>query len=148
MTCGQQMNFFCDKIAGWMRYFNNGDPIPTNTAFNKNFGTGEDEVARGNHTHTSIGNNIIVDDTYSANNRDVIWADSSNDGFVIYLPTEFEDFDWIEVVDLKGTFEANNVTIIKGDNETIDGDDENLTLDVNYVNIKLQIVGSDWRVLR
>ncbi len=41
----------CDKINGWIAAAFNGELIETNTAFNKNFGTGEDEVARGNHVH-------------------------------------------------------------------------------------------------
>ena len=76
----------CDKINGWIAAAFNGELIETNTAFNKNFGTAEDEVARGDHNHddayylkSEIDNKVKEKADINHNHNDIYYQKSECD---------------------------------------------------------------------
>lgn len=56
-------------ITNFAHNHNYEPPITKNSAFNKNFGSGNDEVARGNHTHSSSSPFSVIKTTNGSNNQ-------------------------------------------------------------------------------
>jgi len=73
-------------------------------------------------------------------------ADTSDDSFDITLPANPVIGDYFLVVDEKGTFNDNPVTLKRNGNKIM-GKDEDYELDVDNLEYKIMFNGNDWRVL-
>jgi len=88
---------------------------------------------------------ISVDSDYNANVSNVIFADTSNASFTFTLPSSPNLGDKIVIIDDKGTFDSNPLTV-DGNGNTIEGDDT-LKDDVKNNELVLVFANSEWKVL-
>ena len=91
---------------------------------------------------------VTVTANYSALPFDFIKADTSSNAISITLPaTPLED-DKIKVHDVKGTFDTNAVTIVRGGiNHTIMGVAEDMVVNTKNVSFELMYINGDWRLV-
>jgi hypothetical protein len=68
---------------------------------------------------------------YTAVNNDRIFADTSSAAFAITLPATPNVGDNVRIIDVRGTFGTNNLTVNRN-GSIIMGLAENMTLDTNY----------------
>ena len=74
-------------------------------------------------------------------------CDTSDSGFNITLPANPNIGDYFLVLDIKGTFNDNPVTLLRN-GKTIMGKDEDYNLDIDNLQYKVIYVGNDdWRVV-
>lgn len=107
-------------------------------AFSSSFAAGSavGQVVRWNGTQWAAGNNITVNGTaktanYSAAAGDQFPHDTSGGGFTMTLPTTPSVGDPpILVFDLKGAFQANNLTLDPGSNK-VEGSSGTYIVDIN-----------------
>lgn len=98
-------------------------------------------------TTTGTANVVIreVSTTYTAVVSDRILADSSGGAFTITLPlnTGLLVGDQIQIIDVTGSFNTNNVTLARN-GALISGAADDLTLDVNGVVLSLLYTGTTY----
>lgn len=89
---------------------------------------------------------ILKTTTYTAVNNDRIAADTSTAAFTITLPASPSFGTNVTIVDAKGTWNTNNLTIARN-GSTIEGLSQDLTCDViGDMAITLLYNGSTWKV--
>ena len=72
-------------------------------------------------------------------------ADTSGGAFTLTLPASPSTNDQVIIVDGKGTFGSNNLTVGRN-GKNIQGSASNLILDVDNVTVRLNYNGTEWRV--
>jgi len=102
-----------------------------------------------------IGNTFFIKDyvsivkDYTANANEFLLADTSSGPITVTLPSNPEDYDKIYVIDVKSTFDVNNLTIKIGNTKhTIDGLNIDLVLSGVKTRVTLFYLGGDWKVSR
>jgi hypothetical protein len=90
----------------------------------------------------------IITSSYTAVINDIVRCNSSNGAFSITFPTSPSDGSLINVVDVAGTFYTNNVTLLRGGSNTIEGD-TSVILDINnaYTSFMYNTATANWRLL-
>lgn len=98
-------------------------------------------------TTTGTANVVTVEATsnYSAEVNDRILADTTSAAFTVTLPANASllDGDLIQIIDVGGAFNTNNVTIGRN-GSLIQGSDDDLTLDVNGAIVTLLFTGNTY----
>ena len=96
---------------------------------------------------TTMWTTKLIAASYLVARYDEILADSTSGIFTLTLPTAPLLGDRVRIIDAKGTWAANNVTVSRNGN-TIGGSATDLTLDVNNGRVELVFDGtSNWLVL-
>jgi len=90
-------------------------------------------------------NYISKNSDYTAVHNDYIFADTSADGFSIALPSIPSIGEKVFILDTKGTFTTNNLTILRNGN-TIMGESEDMILNVKNIEVKFIFTDNDWRI--
>lgn len=91
-------------------------------------------------------NYLVKTEDYTAISRDIILADTTSSSINITLPIAPQQYEKITIKDIAGTFDINNLIIVRNGN-TIMGLDEDMTLSTKYEKIELLYTGTDWRIL-
>jgi len=80
--------------------------------------------------------------------KTLYFVDTTNGSVTATLPDNPNNFDYIGFVDLKGTFDTNNLVIAipSGATYTIMGLSENMNVDVKNASVELIYYNGDWRV--
>jgi len=84
-------------------------------------------------------------DDYTASVFDYVLADTTSAAFTVTLPASPANFDIVGFMDVKDSFDTNNVTVARNGNLIV-GLDEDLTLDKKGLSMELMFVNGDWRV--
>lgn len=89
----------------------------------------------------------IITNNYNANAGDVVLADVSLLGFSIILPASPSLGDVIEVIDIAGVAEINNITVNRN-GQLIHGKAENFIIDINSADVRFIFGGVSlgWRL--
>ena len=93
--------------------------------------------------HSSIDNN---DSPYNLRLNEFCWIDTSGGAITVALPSSADNGDKITIMDKKGTFATNNVTVTKDSAHTIMGADESFVFDVNNTSVDMIFYDNDWRL--
>ena len=83
--------------------------------------------------------------TFTAETNKLILVNSSSGAFSITLPANPEDYSFVDIHDVAGTFQTNNITVV-GNGKNIMGD-TTLLLDTQNITIRLLYTGTEWRIL-
>ena len=98
-------------------------------------------------TETSVWSTKVKTAAYGLVKGDEILADTTTSGFILTLPATPSLGDRVRIIDKKGTWAANNVTVARNGNK-IDGLASDLTLSVNNKKVELVFDGTDnWIVI-
>jgi len=90
----------------------------------------------------------IITSSYTASVNDIVRCNTAAGAFSITLPTSPSDGSLVNVVDVAGTFYTNNVTLLRGGSNTIEGD-TSVILDINnaYASFMYNTATANWRLL-
>lgn len=84
-----------------------------------------------------------TDSPYTASNAEEVWADTTSGTITITLPASPSQGQQVRVVDWKGTFNSNNVTIDRN-GSNIEGGASNYTLSLNNEEATLTYTGASY----
>lgn len=93
--------------------------------------------------------NTSINSNTNAVNKTTYLCDTSSGTFTLTLPISPIEFNYIEIIDYKGTFKTNNLTI-DGNGKNIKYNDVlngTLDLDINNIIVKLLYDGVNWGLL-
>ena len=88
---------------------------------------------------------VIASSDYNASIRDFIKCDTSSNDFTITLPAVPDEDDIIGILDFKGTFDANPLSVARNGN-LIMGLEEDMEIDTKNISLELIYINGDWRV--
>lgn len=140
------VDLICDDALGKFRTAGSSSPIIENMVssvprIHRLFGS-------GGAGETAVWNTLVKTSAYLLMNYDEVFADSSSSGFILTLPASAELGDRVQILDMKGTWELNNVTVSRNGNN-IAGIAEDFILDVNNAGVLFIFDGIDnWVVYR
>ena len=91
---------------------------------------------------------ITVSSDFTCQHKYYYSVDTSSNSITATLPSNPNNFDVIGFVDLKGTFDTNNliIAIPSGVSYTIMGLQEDMIVDVKNASFELIYYNGDWRV--
>jgi hypothetical protein len=91
----------------------------------------------------------IKNSSYVALVNDIVRCNTANGAFTVTLPTSPADGSLVNIVDVLGTFYTNNLTIVPGGSDTIEGD-TSVILDINsaYESFIYNTTTTNWRLLQ
>jgi hypothetical protein len=82
---------------------------------------------------------------YTATSYDLVLCDTSSSAFTLTLPANPSNFDIIGLLDYKGSFESNNLTLGRNGKKIMNLE-EDMTIDVNNSSLELIYIDGDWRI--
>lgn len=102
-------------------------------------------------TGTGVVTTPIKTSAYTASVNDLVRCNTTSAGFNVTLPTSPADGSIINIVDVasSGSFYTNNLTVLPGSGNTIEGD-TSLLLDINgtYASLVYNASGTNWKILQ
>lgn len=96
--------------------------------------------------HRATANFIEANTTYAASENDFIFCDTTGAGFTVTLPAAPNNFQKITIVDEKGTFGSNWLSVGRN-GKTIMGLAEDMTIDKDNATVTLVYINNDWRLI-
>jgi len=90
-------------------------------------------------------NYISIEKNYTASNTDYIFVNTTNNPITVTLPATPSKYDVIGFLDVKGTFNKNNLTIANNGN-AIMGLAQNMMVSTENMSFELIYINGDWRI--
>jgi hypothetical protein len=91
----------------------------------------------------------IISSSYTASINDIVRCNTAAGAFAVTLPADPVDGSIIKIIDIAGTFYANNLTIIRGGTNTIEND-TSVILDINNTAVEFiyNTSTTNWRLIQ
>ena len=97
-------------------------------------------------THTEFNYLDTITSDYTANVKDYVPCDTTNNEITVTLPATPSNFNKVGLFDVKGMFDTNKVVIARNGN-LIMGLEEDMEIDTKNISVELIFINGDWRVI-
>ena len=91
-------------------------------------------------------NIVYVDIDQTVSIGDLVLVDTTEESIYVYLPENPIEGDFVDFVDIRSSFDVNDLTIMRNGN-FIMGLDENLMVEKKNISLRLKFLDDNWRIV-